>query len=264
MPVLDRGDVGYHYTVEGDGPPLVLLAGTASDGASWAPLRPYLTPHFTVICPDNRTTGQTVPSDAPVSVELWAEDAAALITEIAGGRAHVAGHSLGGLIALHLAAKAPASVDRLALLASAPLPLARNAALFRVLLDLRTPGQPPDLWLRAFFPWIFHPRAFEDPAALDTTLAAALGYPHAQTPSAFARQLSAAQNYDVAGLAAEVTCPTLALLAADDLLIPAEPARTSLAAIADLRVEVLPDSAHALHWDAPRAVATHLTTFFAV
>ena len=64
MPVLERDDLELHYEIEGDGPPLLMIAGMASDSASWAPLVPLLTPHFTLIRPDNRTTGRGI-KDCP-------------------------------------------------------------------------------------------------------------------------------------------------------------------------------------------------------
>ncbi len=149
MPTADL-HIRIHYEIDGEGPPLLLLAGMMSDSASWGPLVPLLTPHFTVIRPDNRTTGRT--ENAAPGLDAWAQDAAALLDHLNLPKAHVAGHSLGGLIATHLAATAPARVDRLALLAAAPVWLPRNTALFRHLIALRDPAYPPDLWLRALFP----------------------------------------------------------------------------------------------------------------
>jgi aminoacrylate hydrolase len=41
MPWADMNGIRLHYEVEGEGPPLLLLAGMMSDGASWG-LRPPL------------------------------------------------------------------------------------------------------------------------------------------------------------------------------------------------------------------------------
>ncbi len=261
MPHLSLPDVTLHYEIDGDGPPLMLIAGTASDSASWGPLVAPLARRFTVIRPDNRSTGRTVPADAPLSLEAWAGDALALADHLALGPLAVAGHSLGGIIALTMAAMAPDRIARLALLASAPVGVARNAALFDLILRLRAEGQPPDLWLRAFLPWLFHPRFFDVPGQLDAAIAQSLAYPHAQAPQAMAAQVAALQRSDPRGLAARVRCPTLALLAENDLLIPLATARAALAPIADLRVAQIPDSGHSLHWDAPEATLAALIPF---
>ncbi|WP_323022108.1 alpha/beta hydrolase [Pararhodobacter sp.] len=261
MPTLALPDVTLHYEVDGAGPPLMLIAGTASDSASWGPLVEPLAQRFTVIRPDNRSTGRTRPVDAPLSLAHWAGDALALARHLDLGPVALAGHSLGGMIALAMAAQAPEAVSRLALLASAPMVLPRNAALFDLMLRLRAEGQPPDLWLRAFLPWLFHPRFFETPGQLDAAIAQSLAYPHAQRPEQMRAQVAALGRADTAPLAATLRCPTLALLADDDLLIPPGAAREALAAIPDLRIEMIADSGHSLHWDAPQAVLAALIAF---
>jgi pimeloyl-ACP methyl ester carboxylesterase len=261
MPVLTLPDVALHYEIEGAGPPLMLLAGTASDSASWGPLVPGLARQFTVIRPDNRSTGRTRPLEAPLSLAHWAGDALALAAHLGLGPVAVAGHSLGGMIGLAMAAEAPGAVARLAMLASAPARIGRNLALFDLILRLRAPGQPPDLWLRAFLPWLFHPRFFEVPGQLEGALAQSLAYPHAQGPAAMAAQVAALAAADPAPLAPRVACPVLAVLAADDLLIPEGAARAALAPIPDLRVAVVPGAGHSVHWDAPEAVLAALIPF---
>ena len=95
MPKLERPDLSLHYEVTGNGPPLLLLAGFMSDHASWTPLVPLLAGHFSCIAPDNRTTGQTTPWDAPVSVKHMADDAVALMDHLGHDRFHIVGHSMG-------------------------------------------------------------------------------------------------------------------------------------------------------------------------
>jgi pimeloyl-ACP methyl ester carboxylesterase len=256
MPWAELNGVRLHFEVEGEGPPLLLLAGMMSDGASWGPLVPLLSSAFTLIRPDNRTTGQTLPVDAPAGLEEWAGDAVALLNHLGLPRAHVAGHSLGGLIALHMAAVAPGRVGRLALLAAAPVPVSRTHAVLRHLLALRAEGLAPDLWLRGLFPWLFHPRFFDDPGTVDVMVEQSLAYPHAQGARAMGRQLEALERSQ-AGLALpDPPPPTLAILAGRDLLLPPEVARPALAPRAEI-VEIA-EAGHSVHWDAPEAVAHHL------
>jgi pimeloyl-ACP methyl ester carboxylesterase len=261
MPVLSLPEATLHYEIGGSGPPLLLVAGMASDSASWAPLVPRLEQDFTVVRPDNRSTGRTAPTDAPASVPVWARDAVALLDHLGIERAPVIGHSLGGIIALQMALDAPHRLSRLVLLASAPLRLPRNDALFALMVALRAPGLPPDLWLRAFLPWLFHPRLFEDPAQPDSAIAQSLAYPHAQTAAAMAHQARTLAGFDPRPLLAGPTVPVLALLARDDLLFPVDTARTALSAFSDLRLVTLPDVGHSLHWEAPDAVLGHVLPF---
>ena len=58
MPQFERPGASIHYEVTGNGPPLLLIAGTASDNASWGPLIPPLSEQFRLIMIDNRGSGK--------------------------------------------------------------------------------------------------------------------------------------------------------------------------------------------------------------
>lgn len=262
MPFADLSSVRLHYQMDGSGPPLVLLAGMLSDGASWAPVLDALAARFTVIRPDNRTTGRTLPPDAPAGLAEWAGDVAELLDHLGLPRAHVAGHSLGGAIALHLSATAPERVKRLALLAASPIRLARNEALFRHLLALRGAGMPPDLWLRGLFPWLFGPQVYDDPALVEAAVAQSLAYPYTPTPAAMARQVGALEGVSRALALPQAPPPMLAILGGRDLLLPADTARAGLAALPGCRIIEIAEAGHSVHWDAAGAVAAHLLDHF--
>ena len=259
MPRLERPGLSLHYQVTGTGPPLLMIAGFMSDHASWTPLVPLLAPHFTCITPDNRTTGQTTPWDAPVSIDLMCKDALALMGHLGHDRYHVLGHSMGGIIALHMAQQVP---DRLAsthVAASAPIRLPRNTALFANLIAIRRSDAAADTWLRALFPWLFHPLVYHDPAAVDQAVADALAYPHAQTADAMEHQLTALRGFDGTALASP-TCPTQVLLGALDLIVPPD---HILAVLSHLPHHIIETAGHSIHWDAPEAVATHVRDYAA-
>lgn len=167
MPDLALPDVTLHYEVSGNGPPLLMIAGFMSDSASWAPLISLLEPHFTLIRPDNRTCGHTVPWDAPAGIVPWVSDLVALMNHLGHTRFHVLGHSLGGIIGWALAARAPDAVASLMMMGSSPQPAPRNFQLFSSLIAIRRSNAPLDTWLRVLFPWLF--RQFPLPSRLPST-----------------------------------------------------------------------------------------------
>lgn len=259
MPIFEQDGIGVHFERSGEGPALLLVAGMMSDSASWAPLLPLLEPHFTVIRPDNRTTGRTTPWNAPASVDIFAADCAALIDHLGVGAVHVAGHSLGGMIGLRLALAAPETVKSVTLLAAAPLRLERNVQLFKSLLAIRQSNAKPDVWLHALFPWLFAPALYEIPGAVTQAATASLAYPYAQTTEAMAHQIAALEGYTPDRTQA-LNCPAQAILAEDDLLMPADLAQ---AALGQLPTHMIAGAGHSIHWDAPDAVAAHLIEFTA-
>lgn len=257
MPTLKRDNITLHYETSGDGPTLLLIAGMMSDSASWAPLVPLLESHFTLIRPDNRTTGQTIPWNAPASIDHVASDCAALVDHLSLGRAHVLGHSLGGMIGLRMAHRFPSTVKSLTLAAAAPIRLERNVALFRTLLAIRQSNAAPQVWLNALFPWLFAPALYETEGAIAQAATAALAYPYAQSAVAMAHQIAALDGY-VPDQIDKLDIPVQALLAADDLLMPQAIAQSVLGGIP---THILPDAGHSIHWDAPQEVADHLRRF---
>lgn len=263
MPELPLDEVTLHYEVDGSGPPLLLLAGMLSDSAAWGAFLPLIKDHFTVIRPDNRTTGRTVPWDAPADCSLMAQDAVALMNHLGFDRFHVGGHSLGGLISLEIAHMVPDQVASCAVLASGRIRVPRTAAVFEALLAVRRAPKGEELWLRALYPWLFGHTFFENPAHVETALEASLAYPHAQTADAMAHQLAAFGAFRPKAKPENITCPTLVLYAGQDLMVPPAAAQPSFSGIPNLTEATIEAAGHSIHWDAPQEVAAHLTKFLA-
>lgn len=261
MPDFVRHDITLHYEIEGEGPPLLLLAGMLSDSASWAQFAPMLAGQYSVIRPDNRTTGRTRPWDAPADPALMAEDALALMDHLGIPRFHVAGHSLGGLLALELAGMAPERVATATVLASSRVRAPRTDALFRALLAIRRAPEGEEMWLRALYPWIFGDAFFEDPQNVETALAAARAYPHAQSADAMAHQIDALAAFRPRADLAAIACPALILYAGQDIMVPPDTARDSFADLPDATHHVIAGAGHSIVWDAPQQVADHLRAF---
>jgi pimeloyl-ACP methyl ester carboxylesterase len=103
MPSAHNGDVELAFDVEGAGPDLLLIAGTASTRALWALVRPELAKSFRTIAFDNRDSGESSIVSASYSLGDLAADALGVLDAADSERAHVLGHSLGGAIAQVLA-----------------------------------------------------------------------------------------------------------------------------------------------------------------
>jgi pimeloyl-ACP methyl ester carboxylesterase len=109
------------YTRRGAGEPLVLLHGIGSAREAWDPVIPALAARFDVLAVDLPGFGDSDP--LPVGVEpspaALAVSVAGLLDDLGVTVPHVAGNSLGGWVALELAAVRP--VASLALLSPAGL-----------------------------------------------------------------------------------------------------------------------------------------------
>ncbi|MEM8987979.1 MAG: alpha/beta hydrolase [Pseudomonadota bacterium] len=255
MPHIAIDDIELYYEVHGKGAPLLVIAGLASDSQSWAPLTPLLSDAFQVIAPDNRTTGRTTPRDAPTSVERMAADAVAAFDALGVEKAHVLGHSMGGVVAMALAASYPERVDKLVVCGTSLARNARTLSLARTMIALKRAGAPEDLWYRNFFYWLFAPSFFDVPENVDAAVAISMDYPYAQDIDGMERQIDAVEAFQPADLAARISAPVLAVHGGRDLMIAPQDARASLSAISGLDFETMPHCAHSLHWDDPQGFA---------
>jgi pimeloyl-ACP methyl ester carboxylesterase len=109
------------HEVRGDGPPLLLLAGTGYAGGTWSEtmLEP-LSERFTVITIDYRGTGGTPGTDGDYSTRLFAADAMGVLDTLGLPWAHVLGHSMGGRVGQWAALDFPERVRSLVQAASGP------------------------------------------------------------------------------------------------------------------------------------------------
>jgi len=118
VPILhaDRADTFYRHA--GSGPPLLLLHAGASSGVQWERVLAALAPRWSLGAPDLYGHGQTpCPEDMSPATLLERQVAVlqAVLDRLGDGPARVVGHSYGAVLALCLAAAAPARVRDLVL-----------------------------------------------------------------------------------------------------------------------------------------------------
>lgn len=121
MAYLDRSGVKVWYdTVGTGGPALLLIQGLGySLDASWRVL-PGLSERRTVVVLDNRGSGRSDVPETSFTIADLAADAAAALDASGLGPAHVAGFSMGGLVAQELTLSRPDLVRTLTLGCTSP------------------------------------------------------------------------------------------------------------------------------------------------
>lgn len=115
MKTVDRT---LNFEVSGQGPPLVLVHGVGANLRSWDGVCAQLESEFTIVRPDLRGHGQSATIDTPYSIDRFADDIIAVMDAAGVARAHLAGFSLGGLIAQKLATDHADRFDRIVLLSA--------------------------------------------------------------------------------------------------------------------------------------------------
>ena len=110
--------INLYYETLGSGRPLVLLHGGLGSGEMFGPILPTLAADHKVILVDLQGHGRTADIDRPISIELMADDIAALITHLGLDKPDVVGYSLGGGVAFFTVAKHPELVGKAAIVSA--------------------------------------------------------------------------------------------------------------------------------------------------
>ena len=105
---LERDGTKLAYVEQGAGePPVVLVHGWCCEHTYMAPLAAHFAPRHRIVAVDLRGHGASDRPERPYTMEGFADDLAFLCDELAVHKPIVIGHSMGGLIALDLAARYP-------------------------------------------------------------------------------------------------------------------------------------------------------------
>ncbi len=254
------------YERVGDGPPLVLVHGAASDSRVWAPQLAALADEFTVVAWDEPGAGRS--SDVPFGFGLadYAECLAALIESLSLAPARVVGISWGGAVVQELFRLHRDLVAMLVLVDTyagwkGSLPEAEVQSRLRGMYQaLEGASDVVDVarvlpgWFAGDPPTEFVPLLGEMAAAV--------------RPASVRTALSAMAEADLRDLLPRIDVPTLLIWGERDTRSPLDVARQFHDAIPDSRLVVIPGAGHVSNLEQPelftdavrgfcRAVAQH-------
>lgn len=119
--ILEYKGTQIFYTVEGQGPSVVLLHGFLENRSMWDSLLSHLRSSNRVICIDLLGHGQTGCIGYVHTMEVMADAVRAVIEALKIESFKLVGHSMGGYVALALADKYPKLIDGLCLMNSTAL-----------------------------------------------------------------------------------------------------------------------------------------------
>jgi len=119
VPSVDASGTELHYLRRGEGEPLLLIQGMSATHLAWG--RPFLDElecSFDTIVFDNRGMGLSGEAELPFAIADLAADTAGLLDALELETVHVAGISMGGMIAQELALAHPERIRTLTIGAS--------------------------------------------------------------------------------------------------------------------------------------------------
>jgi 3-oxoadipate enol-lactonase / 4-carboxymuconolactone decarboxylase len=230
------GDIAIHASVEGpaEAPPVLLLHSLGTTLHMWDPQAAALAKRFRVIRMDMRGHGLTEATSGPYSMAMLAQDALALLDSLGIGQAHVGGVSIGGRIALQMAAMAPERV-----LSLMPCDTALDfggAANWQERMDMVTAGGLRAVADVTMGRWV-----------LDPSLASSKGLRRmllGTDPEGWLGCAAALRDCVAEDVLGRIACPTTVIVGDRDPSTPPSAAQAIHEAIPDSRLVTIAEAAH--------------------
>jgi len=237
------------------GEPLLLLHGYTDSSRSFSLMTSYLS-DYRLIIPDQRGHGDSDKPDCCYGLSQFADDARLLLDVLGIDRAAVAGHSLGSMVAMTLAANHPDRVTHLALIGSTVLvPVKPGDWLYDSVLGLKAPLESNAEFLKEWEP-------ANQPTPVDPVFASAMRRDFMTIPLHVWRNvMRELGSIPVGRHAADVKAKVLVLSGGKDPLFPAEHHAALLAAFPGASEQVFADLGHNLNWERPALVAAAIHSF---
>lgn len=258
MPVVRVGATDVAYGLEGSGADLVVLVhGTAGSRLHWMLQVPVLGERWRVATPEMPGSGDTVDPGGALEVLDLATQVIAVADDCGAERFHLAGWSLGAVVAAAAASLAPVRVRSLALVNGWATTDARMRWTF-------------DLWQRLLRadPELFARYAVADGMTLGTHEAFGTEALEAQVPimaATFApgsdRQVELDGRVDIADRLSDITAPTLVIGGLEDRWVDIAHSRHLAAAVRGARLVEL-DCGHLVPTERAEQLNTLLVEHF--
>ena len=258
MPVFESSWGETRYAVEGDGSPVLLIHGVGARLDNWDRVAALLARHFKVVRYDLRGHGRSSKVPGPYALDMFADDAAALLDHLGIARAHIAGHSLGGMIAITLARKHPGRVDRLAVLSAAAGRTEEERRKVKERIALIASGIPGDHFKNSLSRWFTDEFRAANPALMEQYAARN----RENDPACYAAAYTVLATGEVAQDLPHVKAPTLVFTGEHDLGSNPRMSRFIHEGIAGSELRILPRLRHSILIEAPNTVVELLEPFF--
>jgi 3-oxoadipate enol-lactonase len=224
--------------IDGEGEGVVMIHGLGGTTNTWTPLLSAFARNKRVRF-DLPGSGRSSRVEGPLSMEKFVEAALQAMAAAKLERAHVVGHSMGTIVAAHLAAAEPGAVRSLALFGPLLAPPGQARANIRArALKARSDGMQPiaDALVQASL-------SGETKAKRHAAVAFVRESLMAQDPDGYARSCEALAEAQPADTA-KIVCPTLLVTGDEDAVAPPQSVRMMSQRISGSRVEVLRGCGH--------------------
>jgi 3-oxoadipate enol-lactonase len=247
-----------HYEHDGQGTDLVLIHGLGGSLQDWDPFIPGLSRSHRVLRCDVRGFGQSDKPAGPYTPRLFAQDLAGLVRALGISKAHVAGISMGGVIAQRFTLDYPEMVSSLTLIStSSEVGEAAQKAWEKTATVIEQRGFSSN---SEFARRIFAPSFVKNsPQAVQTMVERTA----TNDPRAYAAAARAIGSYNWTAELGRIRAPTLILQGREDALTPPGGSIKLSRGIPHSRLLMIPDCGHVVPLEKPQFFQQTLLAFLA-
>lgn len=246
------------YQVEGpDEAPVVVFSNSlGTDLRMWDAQARAFAGRFRVVRYDSRGHGRSDAPPGPYTLDLLAHDALALFEALGIARAHVCGLSLGGMVALWLAANHPERVGR-AVFADTAAKIGNEARWVQRIAAVRAGGMRAirDVVVSGFLSEPFRARRPDLAQAIGDML-------EATPPEGYIAACEALRQADLHAELGRIAAPALVVVGSRDESTPPAQAHELCDTIAGSQLAILDGAAHLANVEQPDAFNAHALAFF--
>ncbi len=246
--------------IDGAGDAVLMIHGLGGTSNVWVPVLPALARQRTVR-PDLPGSGRSHRVEGPLTIERFVLAMQRVCAALGLDRVHVAAHSLGTIVAFHLAVAAPRLVRSLALFGPLLCPPDPARAAIRARGEkARAEGEAG---MQAIADALVQGAiSGETRARRPVAVAAVRELVMRQCPDGYARSCDALADAQAAAVSG-IECPTLLVSGDEDAVAPAQAVRQLGERIRGARVTVLPRCGHWTMLEKPEECDDLLRRFYA-
>jgi pimeloyl-ACP methyl ester carboxylesterase len=264
MPTMRvRGADLYYEDTAGTGDPVLFLHGFLFDGRQFAAQVDALRDRYRCVSVDFRGQGRSAPGRGGYQVEQHVADVLTVIRKLGLAPVHLVGLSMGGFVAMRIAARQPDLVRSLTLLNTSAAEHAR--AKFPKQLVLAAIARATGVRLRPIVAGVegelYGPAFRADPASAAERAAWRRRWAAADRAALVRTLLGFMIRPDIRDELGDVSVPTLVIAGAEDASLPPRLSRDISARIAGSTLVELPGVGHSAPIEDPAAVTRAIEDF---
>ncbi|MEM9278424.1 MAG: alpha/beta hydrolase [Pseudomonadota bacterium] len=245
------------YSIDGEGPPLILIHGIGAARDTWRFALPVLKNHFTVVTYDLRGHGASPVPSTTFGMDELVNDLERVRERAGIEQAHFAGHSLGGMIGPAYARQYPQRVLSLGLLSTAAFRTPDDSKKVLGVVEAMERDGIPDILSTLTNRWFTDRFLDNHPDIVDRRLDQVI----ATNPDVFLNVFRIYATFEMSSWLHEISHPSLVLTGENDGGCPPRLNKVIVQAMQNAELVVLPEYKHSLLLEAGEDVARQLVRF---